>query len=204
MDLKLRPATLLGFSAYALVVLLPAIVATWQVAQPFDNGFAQYAATTSGVIAYAMISMQFVLAARFQWMVNPFGWSAVLRFHKTMAVVATLLVLVHVGLLVWSRGNWNLVLNPWAGWPIQLGRAAVFLILTILAFSFARPLIPINNSDFRWFHNALAWSILVSGFVHSMVMGSSFKNSSFAMIWIGYFAIAILAWLWQKHHRSTQ
>lgn len=166
------------------------------------NGWVHYGATMSGVIAYAIISLQFVLAARIKWIVKPFGFPTVLRFHKAMAVVATLLVFVHVGLLVWSRADWNLVLSPWASWPIQVGRVTVLLVLTILVISFGRKLIPINNADWRWFHNALAWLILMLGFVHSVMIGSSFENLPFAMIWIGYFAIAILAWTGRRYFWS--
>ena len=118
------PALLLGVAAYVLVVLLPAMVATFCDEQLLANGLVHYGVTISGVVAYAMISMQFVLAARIKWIVKPFGIPAVLRFHKTMAVMATLFVFVHLTLLVWSRGDWNLIWNPWASWPIQLGRVA--------------------------------------------------------------------------------
>ena len=195
---------LLGFAAYLFVVSAPAMMATIVDEKLLANGLAHYGVTMSGVIAYAMISLQFVLTARIKWIEKAFGFPAILRLHKTMAVVATLLVFSHVGLLVWSRGNWNLVLNPWASWPIQLGRVTVVSLLVILGFSFGRKLIPINNSDWRWFHNALAWTILISGFVHSVVMGTSFESSLFAMIWTGYFAIAILAWMWRWYLRSQK
>ncbi len=170
--------------------------------QLLSNGLIDVAARMSGIVAYTMISLQFVLSARINWIEKPFGFPAVLRFHKKMAVVATLLVFVHVVLLVWSRANWNLVLNPWASWPIQLGRIALFSLLTILAYSFGRRLIPINDADWRWFHCGLAWLILILGFAHSMVMGSSFENSPFAIIWTGYFSIAILAWIWRRYIRN--
>ncbi len=195
-------ASMWGVAAYLLVVSVPALLATFGNEQVFANGIVDYGVTLSGIIAYTMISLQFVLAARIEWIEKPFGFPAVLRFHKTMAVVATLFVFVHMTFLVWSRGNWNLILNPWASWPIQLGRVAVVSLLTIIAISFGRRLIPINNSDWRWFHNALAWLILILGFVHSMVMGTSFENPMFAVIWTGYFAMAFLAWTWRRYFRS--
>ncbi len=155
------PTLLLGVAGYIFVVLVPAIVATFDGGQLLAHGMIQYGVTMSGVVAYSIISMQFVLVARFKWIVKPFGFPAVLRFHKTMAVVATLLTFVHVAMLVLSRGNWNVVLNPLASWPIQLGRVVVLALFAILAISFGRKLIPINNADWRWFHNALAWLILI-------------------------------------------
>lgn len=181
-----------GGIGYLIVVLLPAIVAT--VGQRHNNGLLPLAVTVSGVVAYAIVTMQFVLTARIKWIMNSFGNSSTLRLHKSMAIAATLFAVAHIALLVSSRGNWKLLLNPLASWPIQLGRIAALSLPIILAISFGRKLLPINNSDWRWFHNALAWLILISGFVHGMVMGTSFDNSIFATIWIGYFLIAILAW----------
>ena len=96
----------------------------------------------------------------------------------------------------------NLILFPMASWPIQLGRLAVIALMATLAISFGRRLIPINNADWRWFHNALAWTILVSGFLHSMVLGASFERPLFAIVWMGYFAIAILAWAYRRYVRD--
>jgi len=181
---------------------MPAAVATFADSQLFANGWVHYGATISGIITFTIISLQFVLAARIPWIVKTFSFKAVFRLHKSMAVVAMLLAVVHVGLLVWSRGNWNLLLIPLVSWPIQLGRITFVLLISLIVFSFGRKWIPINNADWRWFHNALAWSILIMGFVHSITMGSSFEGLLYALIWTGYFVIAISAWVSRKYFLS--
>lgn len=170
--------------------------------QLFENGLVFCGAALSGVFAYSIICVQFVLAARFQWIERSFGASVVFRLHKAMAVIATLLALVHLGLLIWIRGDWVLVLAVSASWPIQLGRIAGLSLLLMLGYSMGRKWIPINNADWRFFHSVLAWVILTSGFVHSIVMGSSFGSPVFALAWMGYFVAAIIAWLHKWKLRS--
>ena len=192
---------LFGVAIYVFVVSLPGIVATLVNQELTGNGRVYYSLMISGITAYAMIAMQFVLTARIKWIVKTFGFRNVLRFHMAMAIVATILVFLHVGLLIWSVGNWNLVLSPWVIWPIQLGRIVVIALVVTLAISFGRKFLPISYANWRWFHNALAWTILILGFVHSMIMGTSFDNMAFAMIWMGYFASAIIAWSWRRYYR---
>ena len=153
------------------------------------------------MISFSIVAMQFVLKARIPLLENTFGNKAILALHKAMAVVATMFVFVHMGLLVWSRGNWNLVLSLRASWIIFFGRVGAVTLILILAFSFCRKRIPINNTDWRWFHNALAWTILVSGFVHSIAIGSSFETVPVTLVWVGYFVIAMLAWLYRHFGR---
>ena len=197
-------APFIGVAVYVLVVLLPGIVATFVNQELTANGRVYFSLMISGITAYAMISMQFVLAARIKWIVRTFGFRKVLRFHMAMAILATLLVFFHVGLLVWSVGNWNLVVSPWVIWPIQLGRIAVFALVLTLVISFGRKLLPLSYANWRWFHNALAWTILILGFIHSMIMGTSFDNMAYAMIWMAYFAAAIIAWSWRRYYRSEK
>ena len=195
---------LIGVAGYVLVILLPGIVASFVNQELTGNGRVYYSLMISGITAYAMISMQFVLAARIKWIVKTFGFRRVMRFHMAMAIVAACLVFLHVGLLIWRIGNWNLLFDPWVIWPIQLGRIVVLALLTILAISFGRKLIPISYANWRWFHNTLAWTILILGFFHSMILGTSFDNMAYAMIWIAYFAGAIIAWSWRRYYQDEK
>ncbi len=192
------------FVTYSPIVSAPAVLATIVDEQLTENGLAYYVAVISGVFTYSMICLQFILAARFKWIERPFGASVVFQFHKTMAVVATLLALSHLALLMWVHGEWGLVLNPSASWPVQLGRIAGVSLLIMLGYSLGRRWIPMNNADWRFFHGVLAWVILAFGFVHSIAMGSSFESPLFAVVWICYFAFAIVAWVHKWKLRSRQ
>ena len=174
--------------------MAPAIIATVSNATLLSSGLAYSVFALSGILAGAIVSLQFVLSARINLIETRFSAARMLRLHRTMALVATLCVLSHVGYAVWIKGSWDLILHPAASWPIQLGRlAAVSLIVTCL-FALGRRRIPINNADWRFFHGILAWIILLSGFAHSIVIGESLASPLFALTWIGYLTLAISAW----------
>ncbi|MFN3194293.1 MAG: ferric reductase-like transmembrane domain-containing protein [Aureliella sp.] len=185
-----------------IAAFFPAVVAALVDEQLATNGLAFFGATITAVLAYTLVSLQFVLAARFKWIERMFGASTVMRIHRSMAVVAMLLAVLHIALLIWHRGSWELLLFPSASWPIQLGRIAGLAMLITIGYSMGRKWIPINNADWKFFHAVLAWTILVSGFLHSMVLGSSFASPLFAIAWTGYFAVAIFSWLSRSPRRS--
>ena len=188
-----------GFVLYLLVVSIPISVVTLLDRQVMEGGIFEYGVTLSGILAYTIITFQFVLIARMPLLEKAFGFPALLRLHKAMAVVATFLVLLHMLLLVLSRGNWDLIFFPLVSWPVQLGRVAAICLIAILAISFGRRWIPVNQADWRWFHSALAWLILFTGFVHSFVMGSSFESLPLVAIWIGLLVVAVSSWVWRHY-----
>jgi len=183
---------LLGLLSYLLVVFFPSVLAVLADPEILASGSIYATFAISGISAYSIFAIQFVLAARFRSLLKLFGAPAILRLHRSMAIVATGFVFLHSGLLLWAKGSWDLLLSPWVGWPIQRGRIAVLALLVTVGISMGRKRIPINNADWRFFHGILAWTILLCGFLHSVVLGSSFKSPAFAIAWIAYFAVAVL------------
>ena len=199
-----KPAQLpiFGVLGYSFSVIAPFLVAALVDKRVLTGGFANLGMSMTGMTAFSIVSMQFVLMARIPWLEKSFGLNAIFSLHKTMAIVAALLACAHIGFLLWRNGNWSLVLNPRASWLIFFGRVSAATLIVILAFSFFRKHIPINNADWKWFHSVFAWTILVSGFVHSIAIGSSFETLPVKFVWTGYFAIAMMAWLYRNYWRS--
>ncbi len=186
---------LLGLVSYLLVVCFPGVLALLTGPEILASGPVYSAFTISGISAFSIVASQFVLAARFPPLLRNFGAPAMLRLHQIMAFVATGFVALHIALLLWAKVSWDLLLSPWVGWPIQLGRIAVLGLLVTVGISLGRKRIPINNADWRFFHGILAWTILLCGFVHSLILGSSFQSPAFAIAWVGYFTVAVLCGL---------
>lgn len=199
-----KPAQLpiLGVLGYSFSVIAPFLVAALVDKRVLTGGFANWGMSMTGMTAFSIVAMQFVLMARIPWLEKSFGLTALFSLHKTMAIVAALLACAHIGFLLWRNGNWSLVLNPRVSWLIFFGRVSAATIIVILAFSFFRKHIPINNADWKWFHSFFAWTILVFGFVHSIAIGSSFETLPVKFVWTGYFAIAMLAWLYRNYWKS--
>lgn len=183
---------LLGLGSYLLVVCFPGVLAILTDPEVLASGPVYSAFTISGISAFSIVASQFVLAARFRLLQQLFGAPAMLILHQIMAFVATGFVVLHIALLLWAKGSWDLLLSPWVGWPIQLGRIAVLALIVTVGISLGRRHLPINNADWRFFHGILACMILLCGFFHSVILGSSFQSPAFAIAWVGYLAIAVL------------
>lgn len=194
------------FLSYLAAASVPALVATFAGTELSSRGTLDYLVAISGIFAYTTVVLQFVLAARIDWIEKLFGVQRLFRTHKTMAVVATLSAVLHLCILLIVRGEWTLLLYAAASWPIQLGRIAGASLVLTLVYSLGRRWIPINNSDWRFFHSVLAWIVLLFGFMHSILIGVSFASPLFAVIWTVYFAVAILAWLnkWNSARRTKE
>lgn len=194
------PFLVLGMVGYFFVVFAPFLVAIALDERLVAGGVANLVISMAGMTSFSIVAMQFVLAAKIRWLENSFGSNSISTLHRTMAWVAALLVLIHVAFLIASRGNLGLVLSPRASWAVFFGRLSAIALLLVIPFSIYRKRIPITNADWRWFHGAFAWTILVSGFAHGISIGLSFESLGVQFVWLGYFATAILAWIIHYRH----
>lgn len=58
-------------------------------------GFVEQLASTNGLLAFAILALQFILSARIRWIEWPFGLDILYLFHKRMGIFAGLLLLSH-------------------------------------------------------------------------------------------------------------
>src|SRR5689334_1402055 len=74
-------------AAYPLLILTP--LAVFAVSSP-TSGHSRTVrlGLDCAVVAFAILALQFVISARLRWLEAPFGLDVVLRFHRTMALVA--------------------------------------------------------------------------------------------------------------------
>lgn len=193
-----------GLLIYLCVVLAPALCLSAIDAQASSSGWLEYGIKLTGEITFAIVAVQFVLSAQLPWIQKTFGSKPVFTLHKIAAVAAAVLASVHVSLLVLGRG-WNVLIGLRVAWPVFLGRIGFVAMIAILAFSFFRKRIPIHNADWRWFHGALAWTILGSGFIHGFLIGGYFDRANWGVVWMVYLFMAVSAWCWARFfERSRQ
>lgn len=125
-----------------------------------------------GLVAIGMIAAQFVLASRWKWVERPFGLDAVLRFHRSMGVLAFFLLLAHPVVLAAGGHGWDLLYGLDMPWYIWLGRLALVLLLVHIAISIWRKAFRLTFERWRVAHDAIALTVLGLVFVHSWFAGS--------------------------------
>ena len=145
------------------------------------------------IVAFTILSLQFVLSARLRWLEAPFGLDVVLRFHRTMAFVAIGLLCLHP-LLVAAGEGWSLLTRWQARWPLWAGRLALLLLLTQAAVAIFRRMLRLRYEIWRRFHNVLAFLLLALAFWHSLRLGNDFENRAATAIWAVLVLVASAAW----------
>jgi predicted ferric reductase len=187
-------------ASYALIILSPlAIVA---IGRPeVDHGFVYTIGKNFALTAFAIVAMQFVLAARFRWLEQPFGFDILFRFHKAMAVVAFALILGHPLLLAMGEAGWRVILDPKISWHIWLGRIALILLWVHVWLAIFRFVLRIEYQAWRVAHNVSALLVFPFAFFHSYKAGGDMQLGALKGVWIALFGAGTAAYAWHRFVR---
>ena len=186
--------------AYPLLILAPlavlALLAPHSHRAPAAEG-----GVDSAVVAFAIVALQFVVAARLPWIEAPFGLDVLLRFHRTMAFVALGLLCLHP-VLVASGEGWALLTQWQAAWPVWAGRLALLLFFAHVAAAVFRRALRLRYETWRRLHNAAALLLLGLGFLHSLALGDDLEGRAARGVWAALLLVAGGAWLYGRLVRS--
>ena len=183
--------------AYALVILTPIAVLA-MARPPTDHRFVYTVGKNLALVGFTILAMQFVLSARLKWIERPFGLNMLFDFHKTMAVVATALILSHPLLLAFGGPHWNLIFGPNISWHIWLGRIALMILLVHALLASFRFIIKLNYQTWRFVHNVGALVVFPLAFFHSWNAGEDFALLPMKLFWSVLLAAAVGAFAWHR------
>ncbi len=184
-------------ATYTLIILSP--LAVVGVLRPqVDHSFVYTVGKNFALVAFAIMAMQFVLAARLRWIERPFGFDVMFRFHKMMALVAFALILSHPVLLALGGKSWGVLFDPAIKWHIWLGRIALMLLWMHVWLVFFRIAIQMEYQVWRMTHNVAAALVFPLAFVHSYKSGGDMRLDTLKMVWIALFAAGASAYVWHR------
>jgi predicted ferric reductase len=195
-------ASLVRIGLYLLVLAAPLVMAT--AFGPPAEGYAAELGMAFALLGFTILAMQFVLSARLKWMERPFGLDVLFRFHKAMAVFATVLLLLHPVLLAIGEGEATLLVGYAVPWPIWMGRGALLILLAQVVLSLYRLSLRLEYERWRRWHNVAALLILGLGFTHSWSLGGSLKASPMQLLWSALLGVALLAYFYHRFWRARQ
>lgn len=182
---------------YVAIVLSPLILIA--VLRPVtDHPFIYTFAKNLALVAFTILSLQFVLSARFKWIERPFGLNILFHFHKAMAILASLLLLTHPIFLAIGAHDWSFIFGPGVMWHIWLGRIALLILLVHVLLASLRFVINLNYETWRFVHNLAAVLILPLGFYHSWKAGGDLQLFWMKMLWAALLLAAAASYLWHR------
>ena len=177
---------------YLIVVLAPFALSWMQVRAP--RPFWDELATGTGMLAFAIILVEFALSGRFRSISRKIGMDTTMRYHQLIARSALVLAIVHPFLyrapfkqpLPWNDGA---TLNLDAT-SLATGTLAWVLLPSLVLLSIARNQLPYTYETWRWMHGLGA--LLIAGLVlhHAVGMGRYSQDPALWIFWMTLFVVA--------------
>jgi predicted ferric reductase len=157
---------------YLALIVLPLLVLLLGD-RPGGGGFAWDLALILGYAALAMMGVQFALTARFKRATAPFGIDIIYYFHRYLAVVAFVLLLLHVAILLVARPQAVGSVDPRvAPGYMSLGWLALLAFLALVVSSLLRKTLGLGYDAWRRLHTLLAVLGVVFALLHVLGSGS--------------------------------
>lgn len=131
---------------------------------PTKGGFWWNVAVAAGFVALALMVLQFFLTARVRAVTRPFGIDLIYYFHRQLAWVLCLLLVLHPLPLLWrDPALWSQLVGRW---PMQSGALAWLLILLIMLSSVWRKRFGLAYQHWRRLHLLLALAATLLALAH--------------------------------------
>jgi predicted ferric reductase len=173
-------------AVYLLLTFAPLLI-LFSGPRPAGREFWREFSVALGFIGLAMMALQFVLTARFQWLKAPYGSDLVYHFHRQISLVAFALVLAHPLILFLFSPDLLALLNVFeAPWRARAGLLALLALIGMITVSIYRKKLKIDYTPWRIWHGALA-AIAVSGALVHVVLVNHYLNTPLKQaLWVGY------------------
>jgi len=167
---------------YVSVIIIPVAVAS--ILGHSSGNMLHELGKSFALAGFVILALQFFLPSRIKWIERPYGLDILIRFHKHMAVLGTVLLLTHPLLLVAGDAEWELIVALDLPWYIWIGKAALaFLIINVLLSAY-QTVVKLKFEKWRFIHNVAGLVIIGCAFTHSWFTGDDLKLNSMRTLWI--------------------
>lgn len=133
---------------------------------PTRGGFWWNVGIAAGFATLALLVLQFFLTARVRTVTRPFGIDLIYYFHRQLAWLLCLLLLLHPLPLLWRDDTLWAQLLPGGNWRMQSGALALVLLLGIMLSSVWRKRLGLPYQYWRRLHLVLALAVTLLALAH--------------------------------------
>jgi len=163
-----------------------------------------------GFSGLALMTLQFVLTARFRRVKEPFGSDIVYLFHRQISIASFLFIIAHPLILFLTDPSTLQLLNVVsAPWRARLAVTSVLAVTALGATALWRRQLKIEYDAWRISHGILATLAVGAAFGHILLVGYytsiPFKRVlwiAYAVFWIGLLAYTRIYKPWMELRRS--
>lgn len=188
---------------YLVVALAPLPLGLIQL--DGSRGFVINLSVALGFVGLSMLGLQFVLAARIHRVNSPFGVDTVLQFHRQIAYVAVILILLHPALLFALNSNFLSLLNVLQS-PVRAKFAvtSVVALLLLVGFSVWRSRLRLSYESWQLLHSLLALIVVVTALLHVLLIGYYVSQPWEKALWIAMSVAFVSLGVWVRLVKPLQ
>ncbi len=177
---------LFWFGFYLVLILFPLLVG-WLRHPPEVEGraFSLQFSVACGYVGLSVMAFEFVLISRVSVVSSAFGQDVLLKFHRQMGVVATVLIAAHA-VLIFRNGYPVSWLNPIGDGVVKWGVLSGYTLVLLIVLSLARRSLGIPYQWWQITHSFLANAAVLLGVVHVLNLGSFAGPMAMKELWAVY------------------
>jgi predicted ferric reductase len=179
-------------AAYMVTAVTPLIL-LMALRSSFDHPRLMEVGVDTALVGFTLLSLQFVLAGRFAWIEGPFGLDRLMRYHRVMALVVTVLLVAHPLLLIPKFGPF-LLTRFRVHWYLWAGRFAAIILLLHVLTALLRRVLPFRYETWRRLHTSAAILLVTIGALHSLAIGDDLTSTRAWVVWLAVAGVGVGAW----------
>ncbi|HET8969434.1 MAG TPA: ferric reductase-like transmembrane domain-containing protein [Candidatus Nanopelagicales bacterium] len=188
---------------YLLLALAPLALSLVQL-DP-GRGFWVNLSVATGFVGLSLMGLQFLLAARWARVTNPFGFDAVLQYHRQVTYLAFLLIIAHpLILFVWDTRFLSLLDVPAAPLRARFAVGSVALLIVLVVTSVWRRRLGLGYAMWQAVHSILAVLIVATALAHVLLIGYYVDQPWERALWVAYTAVFVWIGIWVRVIKPLQ
>jgi predicted ferric reductase len=182
---------------YVAIVVCPVLLVTMYSPQAYGSVLYEIGKSCA-LMGFMMLALQVVLAGRFKWIERHFGFDILIRYHKHMAVLATILLIAHPLLLALGGGGLRLLTRLKVPWYITAGKVALLILLVNSVISLFRMPDRLRFERWRVLHDILGPALLLAAFAHSRLIGRDMWIPPLRALWALALGAAMVLFIYHR------
>ncbi|MDX6261135.1 MAG: hypothetical protein QOH84_2823 [Kribbellaceae bacterium] len=194
-------AARLGWFLLYLEALLVPLVLTWLSIAPQEVNVGEAVALSLGLVAFSALVVAVILPARVSPLIAAFGIETILRIHRSIAKAATVLVLLHlIAVLIEDPRGFAIFDLAHTTWAARAAACSTAALLLMVGLAITRSRRQPRYEGWRLVHNALAWIVLLTAWLHVWWLRHLMGRPLLAIWFFGtgllVVALTVRRWLW--------
>lgn len=192
-----RVAFSVWVAAYVVAVLVPLAVAL--VGAPPGRGFWINFSVALGYVGIVMFGLQFLIASRSIVVTRPVGIDLVMRFHREVSILATMLVLAHPIILFVVDARFLELLDVRTA-PVRARFAvsSVVLLLVLVTLSLLRRQLRIPYEWWQFTHAVLAVAVVLLAVAHMTLVSYYLGPPLQRVVWTLLLLAFVYLGVWER------